>query len=245
MSPLTTRWCWACSLAFVSCVQASSEVTLNIPLSADASVALTAHRGELRWEGLSSAASRWVIEGELTLRAASRARAERRLSDSRLVVVEEGADVSATLESPQRVAIDADVWVPKDVLASVSIPRGTLIMSDFSGGLQIDASRVELWDASSGLNARVGSGGALMRLAPDANSEVIIELQQGDLWLQLPIGLPYHLRIEGFPDADWMVGPLGLVDVVELPGLYEGRAGEASVRVSIQSWGGAVWVEGY
>ena len=183
--------------------------------------------------------------GTLTARGGSRSGAQARLDASSFDASVDGARAALIADLPRRVALDLAVTAPAGLALEARVPRGTVVVHELTGGVTVEGSRVELWDVAGPVTAEVGGGSGLMRLRPGPGAGVRIAMVQGDLWLQLPIGLPYHLMIEGSPDGSWQVGALGLAEVVEVPGRLEARAGDGSVPIRITSWGGSVQIDGF
>lgn len=235
---------WTASLVLIGCARV--ELPVDGSLSAEALVTLSvaAPRGAVAVGGGPDEADvTWA--GTLSARGGTRAAAEARLAEAALRVIHEDGDASLAATLPRRTSLDLDVAVPATLPLEISVPRGAVIVEGMAGGVEVEASRVELWDVAGPVFAEVGGGSGLLRVRPAAGAGLYAKTQQGDLWIQIPIGLPYHLILEGPPDSVWQIGALGLTEAIELPGRFEGRAGDGSVPVRVETWGGVVTIEGF
>jgi hypothetical protein len=230
---------------------ATADLPLDGALDASdlSSLAITAPRGELTVfaadPALDPGAPEVAWSGRLVARGASGAGARDRLAEATFDAWSQDGRAALVADLPRRVALELTVTAPAAPPLEARAPRGRVVAHGLTGGVVVEGSRVELWDVAGPVTAEVGGGSGLMRVRPARGAGVRVRIDQGDLWLQLPIGLPYHLLIEGSPDGAWEVGALGLAEVVDVPGRFEGRAGDGSVPIRVASWGGSVLIDGY
>ena len=227
------------------CSRATSPVDGTISSTNVDELAVEAPRGDVRLYAVTDDDAPLDWWGELRARASRRTVAEARLADASLDATVDAGVATLSANLPDRVTIDLTVATPATLPARVAVPRGAVVVEGLAGGVDVEASRVELWDVAGPVLAEVGGGSGLMRVRPAAGAGVYVKTRQGDIWLQIPIGLPYHLIIEGPPDSVWQIGALGLTEAIELPGRFEGRAGDGSVPVRVETWGGVVTIEGF
>jgi len=229
------------SVASAACAEVRERDEARFPADRVWSVFADDDRGDLAYAGYADAGE-FVVAFDAWGRGATRSAAARRAESNRWGAAVEGEQLDAWGRSEaRRAGVDLSMAGPRVVDVELLTLEGMVELTGVDGFHRLTGTEVAASGIQGDLDA-LAYEGMDVTIRPYEGSVVRLETWSGDLYVTLPVGLPYDLRLAADPRWSYELDDLGFDRIDAGPGFAFASTAEGSVVVELVNHDGPIFV---